>query len=101
MQAVDSTPRWRVPRPLGGHKMRVDEVAVEAKTSEEDEHEGIVNGIEGVRNVAQEAAKALGLLPVRPCEAANKTMADGRWQLILKENRTKKRVIKFFNYIYN
>ena len=28
-------------------------------------------------------------------------MADGRWQLILKENRTKKRVIDSFNYIYN
>ena len=34
--------------PLGGYKMRIDEVAVEAKTPEEDEHEGIVDGIEGV-----------------------------------------------------
>ena len=59
--------------------MRVDEVAVEAKTSEEDEHEGIVNGIEGVRNVAQEAAKALGLFAgttVRGCQPN-----DGRWQM--------------------
>lgn len=42
--------------PLGGHKVRVEELAVEAKTTEEDEHEGIVNGIEGVRNVAQKSA---------------------------------------------
>ena len=79
--------------------MRIDEVAVEAKTPEEDEHEGIMNGIKWVRNVAQEATEALGLFAgttVRGCQPN-----DGRWQLILKENRTKKRVIKFFNYIYN
>lgn len=71
--------------PLGGHKVRVDELAVEAKASEEDEHEGIVNGIEGVRNVAQKATSPLdgfaGTI-VRSCQP------DDGWE---QEGNTKNR----------